>query len=135
MLLNSVTLINCHAYCRRVCVGYTKACFFLRIEKYAVGYTKACFFLRIEKYAVKLCDPDQLPKLSCLLQEGARGLYKGFLLSNLSIIPYLSVSLSAYDTLKVRSEYRCQKEMSHHHPAPFSFVICIQHAQGAMKNP
>jgi len=33
-------------------------------------------------------------------QEGFRGLYKGFLLSNLGIVPYLSVSLSMYDWLK-----------------------------------
>ncbi|KAF5835356.1 mitochondrial carrier [Dunaliella salina] len=33
-------------------------------------------------------------------QEGFRGLYKGFVLSNLGIIPYLSISLSMYDWLK-----------------------------------
>ena len=38
------------------------------------------------------------------LQEGVRGLYKGLLLSMVGIVPYLSISLSTYDTLKVRQQ-------------------------------
>lgn len=57
------------------------------------------------------------------LQEGVRGLYKGFLLSNLSIIPYLSVSLSAYDTLKVRVDGDVCTEMRWFVEA---FVHCFQ---------
>lgn len=43
------------------------------------------------------CNPWVTP---LLVQEGVRGLYKGVLLSMVGIVPYLSVSLATYDTLK-----------------------------------
>ncbi len=35
-------------------------------------------------------------------QEGVRGLYKGLVPSMLGIVPYLTLSLTAYDSFKVR---------------------------------
>ncbi len=37
-------------------------------------------------------------------REGVRGLYRGLLLSMVGIVPYLSLSFTAYDYLKVGSE-------------------------------